>query len=108
LERLSSVPPASTFQEAYDQLCTVLNEIEDAMTSIPYNPENWQADGWMYPPQQDSLRKVEGHPKVPRFRSLRHNTYIGENGAIEIQTTGSEPEVVFAKPGADNRGVWQL
>jgi hypothetical protein len=107
LERLGSAPPASTFQEGYDQLCTVLNEVEDSLTSIPCNPENWQTDGRMYPPQPDSLREVEGHPDVRRFRSRRHNTFLGENGAIEIQTVGSEPEVVFAKAGADGKGVWQ-
>jgi hypothetical protein len=84
----------------------ILNEVEDSMTSIAYNPENWQTDGRMYPPQQDSLREVEGHPSIRRFRSLRHNTFIGENGAIEIQTVGAE--IVLAKPGADGRTVWQL
>lgn len=106
LRRLGSAPAASTFDEAYEQLCVVLNEVEDSMTSIPFNPELWQTDGRMYPPQADSVREVEGHPKVKRLRSLKHNTYIGENGAIEIRPA-PDGEVILAKPGADGKGVWE-
>jgi hypothetical protein len=106
LKRLGSAPAAGTLDEAYGQLCTILNEVEDLLTSIPFNPERWQTDGRMYPPQEDSIREVEGHPRVKRFRSRRHNTYIGANGAIEIRSA-PEAEVLFAKPGADGRGVWE-
>jgi hypothetical protein len=106
LKRLSCAPAACTFNEAYEQLCTILNEVEDSMTSIPFNPELWQTDGRMYPPQTDSIREVEGQPKVKRFRSRKHNTYIGENGAVEI-SCAPETEVLLAKPGADGKGVWE-
>jgi hypothetical protein len=106
LRRLGSAPAAATFSEAYEQLGVVLNEVEDSMTSIPFNPELWQTDGRMYPPQADSIREVEGQPKVKRFRSLRHNTYLGENGALGI-SSAPEGEVVLAKPGADGKGVWE-
>jgi hypothetical protein len=76
------------------------------MTSIPFNPDFWQTDGRMYPPQPDSIREVEGQPKVKRFRSRRHNTYIAENGAIEIKSI-PEGVVILAKPGADGKGVWE-
>lgn len=106
LTRLGAAPPAGSFEEAYDLLCTVLNEVEDEMTSIPFNPDAWQTDGRMYPPQADSIREVEGHPTVKRFRSRAHNTFFGENGAIEIQmATGGDP--IFTKPGADQKGVWE-
>jgi hypothetical protein len=106
LRRLGSAPAADTFDEAYEQLCIILNEVEDGMTSIPFQPELWQTDGRMYPPQADSIREVEGHSKVKRFRSRRHNTYIGENGAIEI-SSAPEGEVIFSKPGVDGKGVWE-
>jgi hypothetical protein len=106
LRRLGSAPPASGFEEAYDQLCAVLNEVEDEMTSIPFNPDAWQTDGRMYPPQSDSLREVDQHPKVKRFRSRAHNTFVRENGAIEIQTAPGA-ETLFTKPGADGKGVWE-
>ncbi len=108
LERLRSAPAAATFDEAYQQLCAILIEVEDALTSIPYNPENWQTDGRMYPPQPDSMREVPERPTVKRFRSRGHNTFIGENGAILIQLVNPASEVVFSKPGADGREVSQL
>lgn len=108
LDRLRSAPAAATFDEAYEQLCAILNEVEDALTSIPYNPENWQTDGRMYPPQPDSMREIPDRPAVKRFRSRGHNTLIGANGAIEIQLVNPANEVVFAKPGADGREVSQL
>jgi len=106
LDRLRSAPAACTFDEAYEQLCTILNEVEDERTSIPFNPDLSQTDERMYPPQPDSIREVEGQPKVKRFRSRRHNTYIGANGAFEIRSA-PEGEVLFAKPGADAKGVWE-
>ena len=75
------------------------------MTSIPFNPELWQTDGRMYPPQADGIRAVERHPKVKRLRSRWHNTFLSENGAIEIQTA-ADAEVLFRKPGANGKGVW--
>ena len=107
LDRLRSAPAALTFDEAYQQIRAILDEVEDTLTSIPNNPENWQTDGRMYPPQLDNMREVLGRPTVKRFRSRAHNTLIGENGSIEIQIAASS-EVLFAKPGADGRQVAQL
>ena len=105
-QRLQAERPARTFAQAYEQLCSTLNAVEDELTGIPYNPDNWQTDGRMYPPRPDSMREVDGHPEVTRFRSSAHNTFIGDNGGIEIQTVSSK-EVVFSKPGEDGRGVWE-
>ena len=105
--RLEAALPAESSQEAFDQLAAVLNEVEDEMTTIANQPELWQTDGRMYPPQPDSARSVEGHPGVTRFRSRGHNTFIGKNGAIEIQEVASN-RLLFSKSGADERGVWDL
>jgi hypothetical protein len=75
------------------------------MTSIPFNPDSWLTDGRMYPPQMDNIRELAGYPKIKRFRSLKHNTHIGENGSIEICIV-SDGEVLLTKPGADGKGVW--
>jgi hypothetical protein len=99
LRRLSAAPPASGFDEAFQQLADILNAVEDEMTSIPFDPANWQNDGRMYPPQMDSLRSVQGRSDVRRFRSKAHNTLIGDNGAIEIRDLSSRP--ILTKPGAD-------
>jgi hypothetical protein len=101
LRRLGAAPSASDFDEAYNQLCDILNAVEDEMTSIPFDPANWQSDGRMYPPQMDNLKEVPGRPEVKRFRSLKHNTLIGDNGAIAIrELTG---QTIFSKPGSDGR-----
>lgn len=108
LEELKNAAPVSSYDEAYELLCQILNMVEDSMTTIPYNPETWQTDGRMYPPHEDSKRTMPDHENVTRFRSRAHNTYIAENGAIEIQDIGSDPpKLVLSKPGTDGKGVWQ-
>lgn len=105
LRRLENARPARTFDEAYRLLGKVLNGVEDELTQIPYDPENWHVDGRLYPPFADRIRAVEGREDVKRFRSRGHNTFIGANGAIEIQQASGR-EVVLRKDGADGRGVW--
>jgi hypothetical protein len=103
LRRLAAAPAASDFDEAYHQLSDILNAVEDEMTTIPFDPANWQNDGRMYPPQMDSQRAVPGRTDVRRFRSRSHNTLIGDNGAIEIRDLSSR--AVLSKPGSDGRSV---
>lgn len=38
LKRLGDAPHASSFEEAYGQLCELLNAVEDEMTSTPFDP----------------------------------------------------------------------
>ena len=89
-----------------------MNQIEDELTSIPFNPQTWEIDGRMYPPQEDNVRAEEGFPGVFRLRSRGHSTFIASNGAIEIRRSrktgkqGDEGSFV-SKPGADGKGVWQ-
>lgn len=104
--RLAEAPEARTFDEAMTQIANVLNDVEDEFTSIPYDPANWQTDGRLYPPQPDNIRSVPEHGAVKRLRSRSHNTFIGENGSIEIQETNGR--TVFQKAGADGRTVWEL
>jgi hypothetical protein len=101
LRRLDGAPAASSFDEAYRQLCDIVNAVEDEMTSVPYDPANWQTDGRLYPPQMDNMKDLPGHPEVKRFRTRRHYVLIGPNGAIEIQErTG---RAILAKLGADGK-----
>jgi hypothetical protein len=103
LRRLGAAPAAADANEAFRQLADILDGVEDEMTSIPFDPANWQNDGRMYPPQPDSLRAVPGRPDVRRFRSKGHNTLVGDNGAIEIRDLSGRP--VLSKPGADGRTI---
>jgi hypothetical protein len=73
------------------------------MTTIPFDPANWQNDGRVYPPQLDSLRAVPGRSGVKRFGSRSHNTLMGDNGALEIRDLSDGS--IFSKPGADGRTV---
>ena len=73
------------------------------MTSTPYNPENWRTDGRMYPPLDDALRPVPEHPELKRFRAKRHNIFIRDNGAFEVQEV--DGPVLVSRPGSDGRGV---
>lgn len=101
-QQLSDAPPVSTHDEAYELLCTVLNRVEDEHSGIPNNPENWETDGRLYPPQLDSVRKIDDD--LLRYRSSKHNTYIASNGAIEVCSVNND-EVLFAKAGANGKGV---
>jgi hypothetical protein len=102
LERRSSF---ISFEEAYAGLVSILDAVEDDLTGIANNPENWKADGRLYPPQPDNRFPVPGHPGVTRLRTRGHNIFIATNGAIEIREvrTGT---VVFSKPGIDGKEVW--
>lgn len=103
LKRLAEAPPVGTSDEAFKLLSDTLNEAEDELTDIPFNPETWQTDGRMYPPQEDSARDVPSRDDLLRYRSKAHSTYIRANGAIEIRD--SADALIFAKNGMDGKGV---
>ncbi len=100
------VGPARTGEEAKALLDATLNGTEDELSGVPNNPETWQTDGRMYPAQDDSAADVTGHPEVTSYRSRGHETLVRDNGAIEIREAKTK-KLVFAKRGADGRGVWQ-
>jgi hypothetical protein len=103
LRRLGQSPTASSHDEALTLLSETLNAVEDEMSDIPHQPDRWQTDGRMYPPQEDNARGLEERSDVTRYRSKGHNTYIRDNGAIEIQDINGA--TLFEKPGLDGRGV---
>lgn len=103
LSRLQKSPLAGSHDEAFKLLSDTLNQVEDELTDIPFQPEQWQIDGRMYPPEEDNAREVEGRGDVIRYRHKAHNTFIRDNGAIEIR--GVNEELLFQKPGSDGRSV---
>jgi hypothetical protein len=105
--RLAQAPAAGTFTEMRRQLDDVLNEVEDQLSGVPFDPRRWATDGRLYPVQDDSVYDVDGQPRVMLLRARRSEIYIGDNGAIEIRDASSGG-VEFNKPGADGHGVWEL
>ncbi|MBB4636719.1 hypothetical protein [Longimicrobium terrae] len=100
--RLSASPPAQSDDEMFVRYCTLLDQVEDELTGIPYDPSAWMSDGRLYPPQKDRmLRAPAGHVTV--FRSRGHLTRLGENGAIEIVRVNGAVE--FRKAGSDGRHI---
>ncbi|MBI3269127.1 MAG: hypothetical protein HYZ53_08890 [Planctomycetes bacterium] len=104
--RVQAGNAAAMFEEAYDLLCRTMDAVEDELTDIPNRPAHWKSDGPMYPPQRDSLTTLPGG-RVMRLRSLRHYTFIGDNGAIEI-VGASDGKILLSKRGRDGRRVGDL
>ncbi len=77
-ERLSAAPAASTHDEALKLLCDTLNGVEDEHSNSVFNPDNWETDGRMYPPEVDNAFAVDGFSQVVRYRSARHIRLLAE------------------------------
>lgn len=92
--------PAASAPQALELLAKTLNQVENELSGIPSQPEQWHNDARMYPPEPDSARDVDGRPDLTRYRSRSHNTFISTNGAILIQTV-QDQMIALDKPGAD-------
>jgi len=103
LRRLLAAPAAASASEALSQIGAVLNQVEDELTDIPFDPDSWQDDGRMYPPRPDAERLVPSSEVLRRFRSRGHNTFVSRSGAIEIRDLAGN--IVALKAGADGRTV---
>jgi hypothetical protein len=106
IEQLDTAPSASTADGALDLLARVLNEVEDQHSGVENNPDAWKDDGRMYPPKEDNRREVPDRPSLRRYRSAKHNTFIGLNGSIRIQNL--DGNILLDKPGNDGRKTFDL
>lgn len=105
--RIAEAKPCSTFDEAYELLCTTMDDVEDELTDYPNEPDQWMQIQRLFPPQMDRMASVEGYD-VKRFDSRRHVTYIAGNGALEVRSlrvVNQEVKVHFTKAGSDGRSV---
>ena len=103
LSRLEAAENADSSVSALELIAETLTTVEDEKTDIPNCPENWQTDGRMYPPQDDHAREVEGRLDLIRYRSRGHNTFVRDNGAIEIRDL--KGQILLSKAGKDGKGV---
>jgi hypothetical protein len=106
LRRLKAAAAASSAEEALALLGRILNGVEEEHSGVEDKPRSWKDDGRMYPPQEDNRRNVPNHPELRRYRSARHNTFIGRNGAIRIQDL--DGKVLLDKPGRDGRKAHEI
>lgn len=88
LRRLKLAEPVGSAEDALLLMTRTIDAVEDELSGAPYNPESWIDDGRIYAPQPDSARPVDGRPDLTRYRSRKHNTFIGGDGSIEIWEIG--------------------
>ena len=103
IARLEACPAFTSQQEAMEGLASTLNGVEDEFSGVPFDPEAWESDGRMYPPQEDSARPDPLREGVTVYRSRGHSTFIGANGAVEIvvRKQGRLNATVYQREGAD-------
>ena len=121
-DALQKLAPARSGLEAYSQLCSAINHVEDAV---------WGAEYWapprtftpgdhtdrIYPVSAESFFTMDEYPGVTLLVSTRELIHISRDGAIEIHrkpgsscnaTINGSPAkaVIFEKTDACGHGVW--
>lgn len=85
--RLLAAPKTSTADEALSLLGRTLNEVEDELSGVakadPPPPPPGEADGRMYPPQEDFIRRYPDGSLTAETR--RHTIDITADGQITIR-----------------------
>ena len=104
--RMSNSQPATSHDEAM-LLLEMLNEIENELSEIPYDPDEPGTDGRMYPPNAMFRYKLWERSGVQCYRQAGHATFVADNGAIEIcKRVGIIlGQIIFEKPGRNDRKV---
>jgi hypothetical protein len=103
---LDAAQPESSGESARKLLDETMNQIENAHSGAPFNPDAWMVDGRMYPPQDDSERKSD-IPGAQMFVSRRHRIYFGESGAIRItgRYASDRGNIILDKAGANGSSL---
>ena len=95
-ERLRTAPACRSAEEALEQVCRVMEEVEGEFCRFPnQHPAPQIFAGRMYRPQPDRIfRSDDGYI---RAETRRHTLHFSPDGAIRIIRTGSGI-VEFSKP----------
>lgn len=83
--RLQNSPRAGSADEALQQLCDTLDEVEDSWSGIPKKsppPPPTSSDGRMYCPMADFVLRLDGGAIVALTRA--HRIEISANGSLRI------------------------
>lgn len=83
LKRLKAAPSAGSADKALELLSETLDAVEDEFSGVDYE-EDPEGRERMSGPQEDNRRAIPGRPSLRRYRSAKHNTFIGINGSIQI------------------------
>jgi hypothetical protein len=105
LDRLNAAPPASSADDALELLSNILMAVENEFSGIRHeeDPDGIERMG---PPKEDNRRGVPGRPSLRRYRSAKHNTFIGENGSIRIEDL--HQNILHDKAGGDGKRAYDL
>jgi predicted oxidoreductase len=101
-EKLNEAHLPTNFDEAWTLLHATMNSVEDALSGVPYNPDNWRVDGRLYPPALDREQECELE-SVRKFHSRGHEILIARNGAIKIVSRRNPDDTPLDKPGSDGK-----
>ena len=83
--RLGRLPRATSAMDAFQQLCEIVDQVEDEMSGIPkQHPPPWPSmpDGRMYCPSDDFVMQRDDGSLLALTRG--HRIEIHANGAIRI------------------------
>ena len=104
LRRLEAAGVCGSAEQALELVVITLNDVEDALSGVAFNPDYPLDDGRMYPPREDARRAVEGRPELRRYRSRRHNIYVSDDGALRIEEVRGRT-CLLDKPGRNGRKI---
>lgn len=103
LRRLAGAPPASSAEEALTLVNTLLNQVEDELSGVPYDPEAARqlvTDGRLYGPHESFASHWKARSDLLRYAHAQHDTFVQANGAVLVRVR--RPAVVLlSKAGAD-------
>jgi hypothetical protein len=104
LRRLEAATTCAAANEALELLADTLNDVENQMSGVPFNPSYPLDDGRMYPPREDARREVEGRPDLLRYRTRNHNIYVSSEGALRIEEVRGRT-CLLSKPDKNGRMI---
>lgn len=104
ISRLAAAEACDSADAALTQLSDILKAVEDEFSGVEFDPDFPRDDGRMYPPREDSRRRVDGRPDLRRYRSVAHNTFVSEDGALPIEGV-RDKLCLIDKPARNGRRI---